>query len=70
MQLPIYAPTDMTLVGASYYKPFNAESDYHLENSHYFDLRCDYNLLLFHIKGVVGDVASRVPQIPSSSSAS
>jgi hypothetical protein len=70
IQLPIYAPTDMKFVGASYYKPFNAAPDYKPEYSLYFELGCDYALNLFHIKGVVGDVALRVPKETSSSSAS
>lgn len=60
----------MKLIEASYYKPFNAASDYKPEYSFYFDLGCDYALNIFHIKGVVGEIAVRVPKEPSGSSAS
>lgn len=68
-ELPIYAPVNMTLNSASYYKPSNAAANYQPEYSIYFDAGCGISVRFFHIKGVVGKVADVVPTQPSSSSA-
>ena len=68
-QLPIYATTDMTLYSANYYKLAGASDTYKPEYSLYFDAGCGITVKFFHIKGVVGKVASVVPTGPSSSSA-
>ncbi|MBI3430230.1 MAG: hypothetical protein HY050_09310 [Actinobacteria bacterium] len=67
--LPIYAPADMTLNSASYYKPSGASATYQPEYSLYFDAGCGISVKFFHIKGVVGKVAGAVPMEPSPSSA-
>ena len=68
-KLPIYAPTDMTLYSASLYKLAGASDTYKPEYSLYFDAGCGITVKFFHIKGVVGKVASVVPTVPSASSA-
>lgn len=68
-ELPIYAPVDMTLVMASYYKPPGAAANYQPEYSLYFEVGCGISVKFFHIKGVVGKVAGAVPAEPSPSSA-
>ena len=68
-ELPIYAPVDMTLNMASYYKPPGAAASYQPEYSLYFEVGCGITVKFFHIKGVVGKVASAVPVEPSPSSA-
>lgn len=68
-ELPIYAPVDMTLSSASYYKPPGAAATYQPEYSLYFEVGCGITVKFFHIKGVVGKVASAVPSEPSPSSA-
>lgn len=69
-RLPIYAPTGMTLVGASYYLPQGAPAGYKPEYSLYFSTPCSLDVKLFHVKGVVGKVAAVAPRQPSPSSAS
>jgi hypothetical protein len=68
-ELPIYAPVDMTLVMASYYKPPGAAANYQPEYSLYFEVGCGISVKFFHIKGVVGKVAGAVPAEPLPSSA-
>ena len=68
-ELPIFAPTDMTLTSASYYKPPGSSDTYKPEYSLYFEAGCGISVKFFHIKGVVGKVAAAVPVEPSSSSA-
>ena len=68
-QLPIYAPVNMTLYSANYYKLASASATYKPEYSLYFDAGCGITVRFFHIKGVVGKVASVVPTVPSQSSA-
>ena len=68
-ELPLFAPVDMTLFSASYYKPPGATATYQPEYSLYFDAGCGIMVKFFHIKGVVGKVASAVPVDPSPSSA-
>lgn len=68
-ELPIYAPTDMTLSSASYYKPPGSSDTYKPEYSLYFEAGCGISVKFFHIKGVVGKVAGAVPVEPSNSSA-
>lgn len=68
-ELPILAPTNMTLYSASYYKPPGSSATYQPEYSLYFDAGCGITVKFFHIKGVVGKVASSVPVLPSDSSA-
>ena len=68
-ELPIYAPVDMTLSSASYYKPLGSSDTYKPEYSLYFEAGCGISVKFFHIKGVVGKVAAVVPTEPSSSSA-
>jgi hypothetical protein len=68
-ELPIFAPTDMSLFQASYYKPVGSSSTYKPEYSLYFDAGCGIMVKFFHIKGVVGKTADAVPTEPSSSSA-
>lgn len=68
-ELPIYAPVDMTLNSANYYKVPSASASYQPEYSLYFDAGCGISIKFFHIKGVVGKVAGVVPTEPMSSSA-
>lgn len=68
-ELPIFAPTDMSLFQASYYKPPGSSSTYKPEYSLYFDAGCGIMVKFFHIKGVVGKTAAAVPIEPSTSSA-
>lgn len=68
-ELPIYAPVDMTLSMASYYKPPGAAANYQPEYSLYFEVGCGITVKFFHIKGVVGKVAGAVPAEPLPSSA-
>lgn len=68
-ELPIYAPVDMTLNSASYYKLAEASVTYQPEYSLYFDAGCGISIKFFHIKGVVGKIAGAVPTSPSPSSA-
>jgi hypothetical protein len=68
-ELPIFAPTDMSLFQASYYKPEGSSSTYKPEYSLYFDAGCGIMVKFFHIKGVVGKTADAVPVEPSTSSA-
>lgn len=68
-ELPIFAPVDMTLFQASYYKPPGSSDTYQPEYSLYFTAGCGIMVKFFHIKGVVGKVASAVPSEPSNSSA-
>jgi len=68
-ELPIFAPTDMSLFQASYYKPPGSSSTYKPEYSLYFDAGCGIMVKFFHIKGVVGKTADAVPAEPSTSSA-
>ena len=68
-ELPIYAPVDMTLTSANYYKNASASVTYQPEYSLYFEAGCGIFVKFFHIKGVVGKVAGVVPIEPSSSSA-
>lgn len=68
-ELPIFAPTDMTLSSASYYKPPGSSDTYKPEYSLYFEAGCGISVKFFHIKGVVGKIAAAVPSEPSNSSA-
>lgn len=68
-QLPVYAPTDMTLTSAAYYRPPDAPADQAAEYSLFFDAGCGIEVQLYHIKGVVGAVAAVVPKDPVPSSA-
>lgn len=68
-QLPVMAPTDMTLTSASYYRPADAPVDQEGEYSLFFDAGCGIEVQLYHIKGVVGAVAAVVPKVPVPSSA-
>jgi len=68
-ELPIFAPIDMSLFQASYYKPAGSSSTYKPEYSLYFDAGCGIMVKFFHIKGVVGKTADAVPVEPSTSSA-
>ena len=68
-ELPIFAPTDLTLTSASYYKPPGSSDTYKPEYSLYFEAGCGISVKFFHIKGVVGKVAGAVPIEPSNSSA-
>jgi hypothetical protein len=68
-ELPIYAPVNMTLTQASYYKPPGAADSYKPEYSLYFSAGCGISVKFFHVKGVVGKVAKVVPAQPSGSSA-
>lgn len=67
--LPLFAPTAMTLYQASYYLPSGAPADYKPEYSLFFDAGCSISVQFYHVKGVVGKVASVVPTTASSSSA-
>jgi len=68
-ELPIYAPVDMTLNSANYYKVPGASASYQPEYSLYFDAGCGISVKFFHIKGVVGKIANVVPKEPMASSA-
>lgn len=68
-RLPLFAPVDMDLVQASYYLPAGAPAGYKAEYSLFFEFGCSLQLQLYHVKGVVGKVASAVPNVASSSSA-
>ncbi|HUW79220.1 MAG TPA: hypothetical protein VMV52_10800 [Candidatus Nanopelagicaceae bacterium] len=68
-ELPIYAPVDMTLTSANYYKAASAPATYQPEYSLYFDVGCGVSVRFFHIKGTVGKVAGVVPTVPTTSSA-
>lgn len=68
-ELPIYAPVDMTLNSANYYKVSSASATYQPEYSLYFDAGCGISVKFFHIKGVIGKVAGVVPAEPMPSSA-
>ncbi len=68
-ELPIFAPIDMTLSSASYYKPPGSSDTYKPEYSLYFEAGCGISVKFFHIKGVVGKIAGAVPVEPSNSSA-
>jgi len=68
-RLPLYAPTDLHLTSASYYKPMGAPADYQAEYSLFFDAGCCVEVQRYHVKGVSGAVARAVPRTPSSSSA-
>lgn len=68
-ELPIFAPIDMTLSSASYYKPPGSSDTHKPEYSLYFDAGCGISVKFFHIKGVVGKIAGAVPVEPSNSSA-
>lgn len=68
-ELPIYAPVDMTLNSANYYKVPGASVSYQPEYSLYFDAGCGISVKFFHIKGVVGKIANVVPKEPMASSA-
>ncbi|MBM3690066.1 MAG: hypothetical protein FJW80_10540 [Actinobacteria bacterium] len=68
-RLPIYAPTDLVLYQASYYRAPGASADYKPEYSLYFDAGCGIEVQVYHVKGVVGAVAGVVPSEPSPSSA-
>jgi hypothetical protein len=68
-ELPIFAPMDMSLFQASYYKPPGSSSTYKPEYSLYFDAGCGITVSFFHIKGVVGKTADAVPTEASTSSA-
>ena len=68
-ELPIYAPVDMTLTSASYYKNASASVTYQPEYSLYFEAGCGISAKFFHINGVVGKVAGAVPTQPGPSSA-
>lgn len=68
-ELPIYAPVNMTLNSANYYKVAGAPANYQPEYSLYFDAGCGISVKFFHIKGVVGKVADAVPTEPMPSSA-
>ena len=59
----------MSLNSAGYYKPPGSSSTYQPEYSLYFDAGCGITVKFFHIKGVVGQVATSVPTQPSESSA-
>jgi len=67
-QLPLYAPVDMTLVQAAYYK-IGTDPAYKPEYSLFFDAGCGIMFQLYHVKGVVGAVSSAVPKNPVPSSA-
>lgn len=67
-QLPLYAPVDMTLTQAAYYK-IGTDPAYKPEYSLFFDAGCGFTLQLYHVKGVVGAVAGVVPKNPVPSSA-
>jgi len=66
--LPIYAPVDMTLHQAAYYK-ISSDPTYAPEYSLFFDAGCGIDVQLYHVKGVVGAIAEAVPAIPVPSSA-
>lgn len=68
-ELPIYAPTNITLYQASFYKPPGSADNYKPEYSLYFKAECGISVKFFHIKGVVGKVAKAVPSKSSNSSA-
>ena len=68
-ELPIFAPVDMVLNSANYYKPAGSSANYEPEYALYFDAGCGISVRFFHIKGVVGKVASAVPAIAGNSSA-
>ena len=67
-RLPLYAPVDMTLVQAAYYK-IGDDPAYKPEYSLFFDAGCEIQVQLYHVKGVVGAVASVTPKEPVPSSA-
>ena len=67
-ELPLYAPVDMTLNQAAYYK-IGTDPTYKPEYSLFFDAGCGVQVQLYHVKGVVGAVASVVPKEPVPSSA-
>ena len=67
-RLPLYAPVDMTLNQAAYYK-IGTDPTYKPEYSLFFDAGCGVQVQLYHVKGVVGAVASVVPKEPVPSSA-
>ena len=67
-KLPLYAPVDMTLNQAAYYK-ISTDPAYKPEYSLFFDAGCGVTVQLYHVKGVVGAVASVVPKEPVPSSA-
>jgi len=66
--LPLYAPVNMTLTQAAYYK-VSTDPAYKPEYSLYFDVGCGVQLQFYHVKGVVGAVAKVVPKAPAPSSA-
>ena len=68
-RLAVFAPVDMTIFMASYYLPPGAPAGYQAEYALYFDAGCSVQVQFFHIKGVVGNIASAVPTSPSPSSA-
>jgi len=68
-QLPVVAPTDMTLTSGAYYRPPDAPADYAAEYSLFFDAGCGVEVQLYHIKGVVGPIADVMPKVPVPSSA-
>lgn len=67
-QLPLYAPVDMTLVQAAYYK-ISDDPAYKPEYSLFFDAGCGVQVQLYHVKGVVGAVSDAAPKEPVPSSA-
>lgn len=68
-KLPLYAPTDLTLLQAAYYLPPDAPPGYKAEYSLFFDAGCGIEVQLYHVKGVSGSVAGVVPKEPVASSA-
>jgi invasion protein IalB len=67
-KLPLYAPVDMTLIQAAYYK-IGDDPAYKPEYSLFFDAGCGIQVQLYHVKGVVGAVAKVTPKEPVPSSA-
>lgn len=69
-RLPLFAPTDMTLTGASYYLASQAaaQGDGKPEYSLYFHVGCGISVNLFHVKALGAKLAAVVPKTPSSSS--
>jgi hypothetical protein len=67
-RLPLYAPVDMTLVQAAYYK-ISDDPSYKPEYSLFFDAGCGVQVQLYHVKGVTGAVAAAAPKEPVPSSA-
>src|SRR3989344_814490 len=65
-QIPIYTPTDMTLLGGAHYKVSpdpNYMADYVLK----FDAGCNVEIVLGHLKGVVDSIDNQMTELKNDS---